>query len=432
MEISVYVRTAFLTANILLCAAPSFGQTPESGGRAFRGIFGGGNPDSQQSGGLDLSASFRQVLDDDVTGQSSGALTVPRPAVSGLSSRVAVALDYRRLTDSLSLAANARSSGAYFPDFEDLSALTHSGVLSIRTANERTNFGIVASAAKTPFYSLSLQSDIRAIDSSFLRDPLDDVHVTRRDALRYAGAASFSHQFTERTLFSATGGWRRSDFLIGEQDITHASGSLRLTRKLTKHLAVNGGYGYQSGEYGNSEHSTSEDILAGVTFDRPLSRTRRTFVSFSSGVSTLRDDRRPDRTIRLTGSAGLRRLIGRTWVAALNYDRATRYLEGLGPPIISDAVTTTVTGFVSRRVNVSVTGAYITGVLGYSGSGRGYDNYYSISTVQVALNRLTALTAEYLHYHYQFEQDPEIADLPTRFDRNGVRVGVSFWLPLLN
>ena len=47
--------------------------------------------------------------------------------------------------------------------------------------------------------------------------------------------------------------------------------------------------------------------------------------------------------------------------------------------------------------------------------------------------RTLAVYVEYLFYHYNFH---DVADrpfgLPRKFSRNGVRVGLSLWLPLID
>ncbi len=60
-----------------------------------------------------------------------------------------------------------------------------------------------------------------------------------------------------------------------------------------------------------------------------------------------------------------------------------------------------------------------------------FDSYSASARLRRALHRTLAVYVEYLFYQYNFD---EVADrpfgLPREFSRNGVRVGLSLWLPL--
>ena len=71
-----------------------------------------------------------------------------------------------------------------------------------------------------------------------------------------------------------------------------------------------------------------------------------------------------------------------------------------------------------------------------SGLGQGsarFNSYSGSARVRRAFTRTLAGYVQYLFYHYNFD---EAADrpvgLPRTFNRNGVRVGLSMWLPVLD
>jgi hypothetical protein len=123
--------------------------------------------------------------------------------------------------------------------------------------------------------------------------------------------------------------------------------------------------------------------------------------------------------------------MGRTWSAQAQYRREVRYIEGFLHPVFSDSASSSVSGLLSRRVDVAVNASYVTGTVGLSRGSPRFDTYSASARVRRALTRKLAAYIEYLFYHYEFDEAAaRPAGLPRKFDRNGVRVGLSLWLPL--
>jgi hypothetical protein len=248
--------------------------------------------------------------------------------------------------------------------------------------------------------------------------------------VRHQSTATVSYDLTTRTSLGATAAWRTTEYEVGQSDLTHRVGSVRLSRRFTKYLALTAGYGYQEGRYSEPARTfTTDDIHVGVDYDRPLSRSRRTFVSFSSGSSVVEDQ--TGRSWRAVGSASLRRLLGRTWSAQAAYDRTARYVEGFSSPFLADAVSGTIGGWMSRRLDTTIGVGYSTGVLGFSSAAPGYETVYGTGEVRYAITQLVALTGQYQYYRYTFDASADVGPLPRELDRHGAHIGVSVWLPLL-
>ena len=84
---------------------------------------------------------------------------------------------------------------------------------------------------------------------------------------------------------------------------------------------------------------------------RALSFSRRTLLSFSTGIAGAQDRDFDQTTYHLIGSAHLSREFGRTWVAAY-YNRGVRNVEPLGDPLFSDSVMFAVSGVLQRAAAV--------------------------------------------------------------------------------
>ena len=125
--------------------------------------------------------------------------------------------------------------------------------------------------------------------------------------------------------------------------------------------------------------------------------------------------------------------MGRTWNARAQYRREVGYLEGFAQPVFSDSANVAVGGLITRRLDLFLNANYITGTSAIRQDSPRFDSYSASARLRRALHRSLAVYVEYLFYHYNFD---EVADrpfgLPPEFSRNGVRVGLSLWLPLID
>ena len=188
---------------------------------------------------------------------------------------------------------------------------------------------------------------------------------------------------------------------------------------------------------GSSAPSTRiQKLNIGIDYRKPLSRSRRSYLRFTTGSTVSQQvagisDPAEGRHIRAIGSALLVHQMGRTWNARAQYRREAGYLEGFAQPVFSDSANVAVGGLITRRLDLSLNANYITGTSAVRRNSARFDSYSASARLRRALHRSLAVYVEYLFYHYNFH---EVADrpfgLPREFSRNGVRVGLSLWLPL--
>ena len=127
------------------------------------------------------------------------------------------------------------------------------------------------------------------------------------------------------------------------------------------------------------------------------------------------------------------RQMGRTWTAQTQYRREIRYIEGFVSPVFSDSATAGVNGLLTRRTDVAVNASYFTGTAGLTRGSPRFSSYSASARLRRALTRTLAAYVEYLFYHYDFDEAAvRPAGVPPQFSRNGVRVGLSLWIPLID
>ena len=97
----------------------------------------------------------------------------------------------------------------------------------------------------------------------------------------------------------------------------------------------------------------------------------------------------------------------------------------------TDALTTTVSGFLNRRVDVSLMAAATMGDLLVAGAQSAFTTSTGTARWRVALGRTTAAYVEYMVYRYNFGQDVHLPPgVPPTMTRNSVRAGLTIWIPV--
>lgn len=206
---------------------------------------------------------------------------------------------------------------------------------------------------------------------------------------------------------------------------------------------------------GRERPATTHQIEAGPEFEKRLSPSRSMFFSFGVGathVQTLSrragaplkegapleggtplEERAPLSYWRPFGQAAFRIDIARSWGFGANYRRGIAILEGVtGEAYFTDTANVTLSGYLSRRVDVTFGGGYSTGQPRQGEGPKRLETYTASARIAFALARQAALFSEYSYYRYRFA-DPvaPAGGFPPIFSRNAVRVGVSLWVPLV-
>jgi hypothetical protein len=133
----------------------------------------------------------------------------------------------------------------------------------------------------------------------------------------------------------------------------------------------------------------------------------------------------------VVGDASLNHQIGRTWSARVFYRRGVGVIAGLNAPIFSDAATASVQGSITRRLEWSTVASYTNGDLGFVEQTNTFASYTGSSRLRYGLSRTLAVYTEYVVYRYQFANMASLpVGLPPTINRQGIRAGLTLWLPL--
>lgn len=429
-------RTAVLLVVWVAAAAvapPAYAQYRSE--RPYRGLFGSGLVEADQS--LVASASAGGGFDNNVV----AALTGDRGRASNLNTsfRGGVAQGSGSLRYSLNLAAiSLNASGgtslSYYPSLSDSVLRRYSGSVGTGVRVTR-NITANASVQYMPYSIRSLFPDlIRGLEAIGVPDL--DFASSIEHHFTYSAGAGYQKQLSRRRTVSADYSyrWRDASPLTGRQYADHhASG--RLTHQIDPGLSLRAGYGYRQSQRTFSEESEAtvrtHHIDAGVDYNRALSFSRRTTLSFDTGTAVIaRPD--PDNTrtrFRLTGNARLEHEIGRTWSAEVAYGRNVRFDETFGDLVSSDGVSAAFGGMVSQRLSFLSSARTSLGRIG--GGNSDYRGTYGNAVLSYHLGRHASAGLTYAYYRHRFDGGLDLPpDFASAYNRHSIRASVSLWAPI--
>jgi len=428
-------------AGVLVCLV-----TPASAqGRPFVGLFGGNQGRSTGKQSLTVSASVYGGFDTNSlenlgSGVDDASDTAdPRLQPSYTYTGLDASLQYSR-PGRISLGASGGTALQYLTDQRDLIPLSHyAGVGVGGRLGRRTSFNANQGVSYSPYYLFGNFPTLISPGLGDLGIHAFDYSVNRRPAYTYDTSLDLSQTLSTRSTLSFGYSLAYTDFVDEDTNFPAQTVSATFTRSLTKNTALRFGYAYGEAQYGLGEEEPvrTHGIDIGVDYNRQLSLTRRTSLSFGFGSTVIQNAGSPGiqddghTQYGLVGNAILNHQIGRSWTASLVYDRGVNFVAGFREPFFSDSVIGSVDGLLSRRVHFQGSTAYSAGELGFSQTA-GTKSYIATAGLDFAFARSLAAYAQYVYFAYQFDEGAALPDaFPSGLDRQSVHVGLSLWLSLL-
>lgn len=360
----------------------------------------------------------------------TGAAIDPRQA-SGMHTDSDAMLVYGLRDGHTSLQVSARSVLRYDASRRSLDTVRDQGAVELSTGGRRTRFHAGASASYSPLYQFGAASEAQASPLSETVLAHGDFANARLASRGSAANLDLTHAIGRRSTLSFSCGIRHTAFNDADLNSTGQEAGVRFTRGLTRRASLRLGYGYHAGRSTlvQSAPTRGHDLDLGVDYSRALSFSRHTTLGFSSGSSALTEAQRTRYVI--TGSATITRAIGRSWSARVIARRGLQLLEGIAGPVLSDSVTTTLGGAVSRRVSFSSSAAVSSGDLGVRSGDRRYGSMSGAAGVGVAITRRLMFEGQYFYYRHRFGDGVRLAPgLANNANRQGLRAGVTWRTPL--
>lgn len=405
-------------------------QINEMNDRPERALFGSGLANVAQSLSFDgnLAGGLEQVL---VTSSTETPRELGMSGVASGAAGLSYALDVSHVAFNAHAGSFARYARAY-----DRPSIGHDASASVATEfalSSRVRGSVEASAGYQPASVLNLFPDMFQDQSApdilvgyQFDGPLEHYVST-------AAAAGLTYGLSSRSNLSVAYQYSESNGLSAEGSQSYQSLSAGFSHTIARGLALRLGYGRRLGRYGADENADTfknHDIDAGVDFNRSLSVSRRTTLTFSTGTTFVTDG--VNERYDFVGSASLGHQVGRDWSTAVSYNRNVEFVEVVTQPVFSDSFVASVEGLIGRRLSMHFAAGASFGNVGVStDAGNGYNAYQAAASMQTALSRYMGVTFGYVYYDYSFDGRDFLPDTIRQRDRrHTAHVSVDLFLPL--
>jgi hypothetical protein len=402
--------------------------------RPQRALFGSGVSNTEQS--LVLNVSFGGGFSNDPTGQMTASSAPLGSRGLGQYGYGSASLAYSVSRETVSASANVGGTAQYYPDMPDSEMHSFAaGIQASWVAGKRTTLSASSQIAAQPNNLRSLYGI--PVDSETLPDSSDTLNyaINGGTYTDWRTSASVSQRLTER--LTASGGY--TFYAVdygGEQQSNYAAQSIdgRLTYQITTSLRAYGGYIGTITDYADESRdgrNGGRTIDAGLDFGQALSLTRRTSLTFGTGlagVSTFGDV-----TYVFTGRVSLSHELGRSWTLQAGAYRSADFYQSFGDPVISTSASGGVSGALNRRVQVGAQAGWSTGTVGVSGTVPQFDSWTAGATMRIAVSRSAGLSFSYSVFDYLFDDNGAPLPIGVQQDmRNqSARVTFDWMLPLV-
>jgi hypothetical protein len=344
-------------------------------------------------------------------------------------------ISYSRTRSKASFMASEASSVRLYPGQTIDHIFGHNASIAAGFAfNDRTRLSASEVVTYQPYTFSSLFPQSLDPNLQFLpvQGPALELAANKTQYLQYTSSVTFNRELSRRTAFYAGYNFTQGDTAYGNGRFTSQGANAGVRWSLTRNLGLRTGYGYQTATYGVDARTLGyHNIDVGVDYNKALSFSRRTTLSFGTGTSALTDGQTT--SYHATGDVQLNHEIGRTWAATISYDRAFQFVGTLLEPVFYDAASASVGGLVNRRVRVQTSAR---ASLGKMGLGRervdnDYDTYQGIATVAIALTRYIDLGVDYTIYRYRFGSGAVLPiGIPRDVERQSISAHIDVWAPL--
>jgi hypothetical protein len=445
-----FLRIGVAAAAVLSAMAGVAEAQPATAMRPYRALFGGStaNPDVHHS--FDLTTSMSAGYEDNASPEAAASLSplLQTGGFLGMSAALGYGWHSRRVDLAASLTTNTR----YYGDVDQWIGTSHGASVGVSAqVGQRGRVTANQSVTLAPSYLYSLTPSLSGTTVGAQVGggsvPLGDDPIYVFDT-----SVTGSYAVSRRGTVELLGTYRYSDLSsAGGAPTVEALRSYgiggRYRHGLSKYASLRLGYIYRQGQYGFVRTNTAtavHDIDIGVDYGRALSLTRKTSLDFSTGsalVSTPQIDAAGQNELqfRLVGNVSLTHEMGRTWRARVGYNRGVGFAEAFAQPIFADAFNASLTGFLSRRVDLTISGGFSTGEVGFGGasslqssSDSSFRTWNFSARSRYALGSMWALFGEYLFSSQDLGSAVIVpTGVPSLLDRQTVQVGLTFWVPLL-
>ena len=440
--------TILVAALALAAAAPAAAQVQNRPAReGATGVFGGGQAAppapsttrSQQT--LALTVSMLGSHDDRSRAEQRPGTA---PALEPLSARSAGLLDANLRYRVGTVRHWFQAYGSAFMTAHDAERPLAGGegrLNALTTLGRRTRLDLSQTLRDAPFMTLAGFGDLaQTADPGVLPDSDPTLAVNRQRSRTMNSAAVVSRDWTSRQSTSVGYNYSRTDYAAGSLGFDGRAHSVNLshTWQFSRTAGLQAAYNTSRSRYaqGAGPQPTAQSATVGLDYARRLSPTRQIAFAVNGGASHV-ETIGADSTLRgrwtPSGSGSVRVDVGRSWAVTTDYSRSATVLDQAAlRTFYSDAIAVNTGGLIGRRLDATLTASFARGrTPGGTGEVGRYESVTGSAQLRWALTRSVAAMVGYTYHDYRLRGIEVLEGFPVRSRLNGVRVGLSFWVPLV-
>jgi hypothetical protein len=437
-----------MTANVLLASVlagvvPASGQTIEVS-RPYAGLFGRkAEPKSVHS--LDLTGVFVEAYDDDVFADGIGGGSPLFAPTSGYYTMLQGGANYTWQRSRTQFGATAGSVMRFYHNKElkqfDVTNFSAGAGLSSQLS-ERDSVFVNQAVSYSPSTLYRLFPEVNQAAPGDVPTSAPDYQVNDSESYYYTTTARVTHRVTRRASLALNLQYAYADYLresaVQRDARTYEIGGV-FARNLSRNSVARFGYRYRNGDvgFGATAPTVEHGIDVGIDYPRPLSATRRAYVTFSFGTSAVgvpesfAEVLASREVYRMTGDVTFGYQFGRSGQVKATYRRGLDYIPELSQPVFSDGITAVLEGLITPRLDFLASTGYSNGESAFFQRTSTFVSYTTNVRLRYGLTRLWALQIEGLYYYYDFSGRILPVGVPPNMERTGVRGGLTMWIPAL-
>jgi hypothetical protein len=396
-----------------------------------------------------VTLSVAEVYDSNIVGAEPGAITQSQAEDnSGVYSRFSSGLFYSTNRRSVHFVASGGVNLDYYPRFRSdvrnpLDSYNGSSGVSINVGAHTLR--AAQSISRQPYFAFALQPVLNPA-AALIPNDVNHVNLTPEVALLsepmilYNTTASLSSPINRRTSMDVTYGFNGSRASERWPTVRGHAVDVRLNRSVTRTLQVNGRYNFTAAKYESvflgATDLQAHDAEGGITYNKPLSRTRTVRLAASAGRSMLRSesplDGRSEPVNGLATSGELTLQFARSWSASAAFRRSLLLLQGLTEPYYGNSASFGVRGEPTRRLTLATETSVVRGDTASIVRAAAYNTLTTSALVTYALTRTLGLSTSFHHSEYDFAPTAQLpAGVSRVLNRDVVSVALTFGAPLI-
>ena len=246
-------------------------------------------------------------------------------------------------------------------------------------------------------------------------------------------AVGVETKLTDRSDFTVSAHRSHTSFSRSNADLVSTGVNGRWNWELWKGFGVHAGYGQdrwnQAGE--QSREFVHEIIDVGVDFNRALSLSRKTTLSFRTSSSIFKSSSENESHVRINGGVEFAKFFRRTWQIVAEARRETTFVPGFFEPLYADSVGLSLSGMFTKRVDWHVVASAGRAEGAFSETS-GFNTASAWSRLNIALSKHLGLFGQYGAYRYQLPPNSNSLGLSERLARQTVSIGLNAYIPVYN